>query len=74
MTSKRHAARESAATYRAKMKDLGFRQVNLWLPDTRSPNFRKECRRQSRLAAAADKAERIDGLLDGAAGSVEGWT
>jgi hypothetical protein len=74
MIAKRNAARESAATYRTKMKKLGFRQVNLWVPDTRSANFRKECRRQSRLAAAADKAERIDGLLNGAAGSVEGWT
>lgn len=73
MNTRRNAARESAATYRAKMKELGFRQVNIWVPDTRSPNFRKECRRQSRLAAAADRAERIDGLLEGAAGSVEGW-
>ena len=73
MKTRRNAARESAATYRAKMKELGFRQVNIWVPDTRSPNFRKECRRQSRLAAAADRAERIDGLLEGAAGSVEGW-
>ncbi|HET6630329.1 MAG TPA: antitoxin MazE family protein [Woeseiaceae bacterium] len=73
MNAKRNAARESAQTYRTKMKRLGFRQVNLWVPDTRSPNFRKECRRQSQLAAAADKSERIDGLLEGAAGSVEGW-
>ncbi|MGH8195715.1 MAG: antitoxin MazE family protein [Woeseiaceae bacterium] len=74
MGTKRDAVRESAQTYRTKMKKLGFRQVNLWVPDTRSPNFRKECRRQSRLAAAADRSERIDGLLKGAAGSVEGWT
>jgi hypothetical protein len=74
MNTKRNAARESAQTYRTKMKKLGFRQVNLWVPDTRSPHFKKECRRQSRLAAAADKSERIAGLLNGAAGSVEGWT
>ncbi|CAN5160930.1 hypothetical protein BH24PSE2_BH24PSE2_20220 [soil metagenome] len=74
MITKRNTARESAQTYRAKMKKLGFRQVNLWVPDTRAPNFKKECRRQSRLAAAADRSDRIGGLLDGAAGSVEGWT
>lgn len=74
MNTKRHTARESAETYRIKMKKLGFRQINLWVPDTRSRHFRKECRRQSQLASAADRAERIDELLDGAAGSVEGWT
>lgn len=56
------------------MKRHGFRQVNLWVPDTRLPDFRKECRRQSRLAAAADRREDIDRLLKAAAGSVEGWT
>ena len=74
MNSKRNSARESAATYRAKMKELGFRQVNLWVPDTRAPHFREECRRQSRLAAAADRSEGIGELLEAVAGSVEGWT
>lgn len=74
MDKKRNTVRESAQAYRAKMKEAGFRQVNLWVPDTRAPNFRKECRRQSRLAAAADRSEEIDQLLEAAAGSVEGWT
>jgi hypothetical protein len=56
------------------MKKRGLRQVNLWLPDTRSPEFRRECRRQSLLVAAAERAQPIDALLDTAAGAVEGWT
>jgi hypothetical protein len=56
------------------MKQQGFRQISIWVPDTKSPKFRKECRRQSRLASAADRSAQLDELLNVAAGSVEGWT
>jgi hypothetical protein len=74
MASKRSAAHESVRVYRAKMKRQGFRQISMWVPDTKSPKFRKECRRQSRLASAADQSAQLDDLLNVAAGSVEGWT
>ena len=74
MASKRSTAHESVRVYRAKMKQLGFRQISIWVPDTKSPKFRKECRRQSRLASAAGQSEQLDDLLNVAAGSVEGWT
>jgi hypothetical protein len=56
------------------MKTRGLRQVNLWLPDTRSPEFKKECRRQSLVVAAAERDEPFDALLNRAARTVEGWT
>jgi hypothetical protein len=56
------------------MKTRGLRQVNLWLPDTRSPEFKKECRRQSLLVGAAERTQPLDTLLNTATGSVEGWT
>ena len=74
MAKRRSAAHESVRAYRAKMKRQGFRQISIWVPDTMSPTFRKECRRQSRLASAADPSAQLDSLLDLAAGSVEGWT
>jgi antidote-toxin recognition MazE-like antitoxin len=74
MAGKRSAAHESVRVYRAKMKQQGFRQISIWVPDTKSPKFRKECRRQSRLATAAGQSAQLDGLLDVASGSVEGWT
>jgi hypothetical protein len=46
MVSKRNAAHESVWVYRAKMKQQGFRQISIWIPDTKSPKFRKECRRR----------------------------
>jgi hypothetical protein len=74
MAAKRSAAHESVRLYRAKMKQQGFRQISIWVPDTKSPKFRRECRRQSRLASEADQADGLDGFLNVAARSVEGWT
>jgi hypothetical protein len=74
MAGKRSAAHESVRVYRAKMKQQGFRQISIWVPDAKSPKFRKECRRQSRLASATDQSAHLDNLLNVAAGTVEGWT
>jgi Protein of unknown function (DUF3018) len=74
MAGKRSSAHESVRVYRAKMKQQGFRQISIWVPDTKSPKFRKECRRQSRLASTADKSAQLNDLLNVAAGSVEGWS
>jgi hypothetical protein len=38
------------------MRAKGLRQVQLWVPDTRSPEFAAECLRQS-LLVADDPAE-----------------
>ena len=73
MTTKRKA-RQHVTAYRSRMKTRGLRQVNLWLPDTRSPEFKKECRRQSLVIAAAERGQPIDALLNQAAKTVEGWT
>ena len=41
----------------AKLRKAGLRPVQIWVPDTRSATFAKECRRQS-LLLKGDKAER----------------
>jgi len=73
VAAKRKTGRESVRAYRQRMRRKGFRQVNLWVPDTRAPKFVRECRRQSRLASATEPSE-IDELLAAAARSVDGWT
>ena len=35
----------------------GLRRLQVWVPDTRRPGFADECRRQSRVVAAADAAD-----------------
>ena len=39
------------------LRGAGLRPVQIWVPDTRRPGFAEECRRQSRLVAAADTAD-----------------
>ncbi|AWN17580.1 hypothetical protein SALB1_3386 [Salinisphaera sp. LB1] len=53
----------------------GLRPVQIWVPDTRRAGFLEECRRQSRLAAAADRAD-IDtqAFMDDALADIDGWT
>jgi hypothetical protein len=42
--------------YRRRMRESGLRPVQIWLPDTRSPQFAHQCRQQSRAVAAHDPA------------------
>jgi hypothetical protein len=74
MKTRRLQIRERVGQYRARMQAKGFRQINLWVPDTRSPAFAKSCRKQSQLAAKADRREGILAELDHAAAETEGWT
>jgi len=39
---------------RAKLRGAGLRPIQIWVPDTRAPEFAEECRRQSRLIRAAE--------------------
>ena len=66
---------------RAAFRAQGLRPIEIWVPDTRAPGFTEECARQAAIvdaanradselmhfmdAAAADLAERLDGLEAG---------
>jgi len=43
--------------HRANMIAAGFKPVQIWVPDTASDTFAAECRRQSLLAAEADRED-----------------
>lgn len=68
----RPAARETASRYRARMRDQGFRPLQLWVPDTRSPKFAAECRRQS-LSIAGSAEAALESFVEVAAQEIEGW-
>ncbi len=54
------------------LRAAGLRPVQIWVPDTRSPDFAGECRRQARLVAVADAADRdLEGFLDAALADLE---
>ncbi len=64
---------ENIRRYRERMRAKGFRAIQLWVPDTRSPEFAEECRHQS-LLVANDPAEQqlmeeLEALQDDT-----GWT
>ena len=55
------------------LRMAGLRPVQIWVPDTRRPDFAAECRRQSRLASQSDvaDAEMMD-FMDAALSDMDG--
>lgn len=61
--------------HRDAMRMTGLRLVQIWVPDTRRPDFAEECRRQSRLVAQADMADTdLQKFMDEALADVDCWT
>lgn len=61
--------------HRAALRMAGLRPVQIWVPDTRRPNFAEECRRQSSLVTQADaNDEDTQRLMDQAASDLDGWS
>jgi hypothetical protein len=56
--------------YREKMRAAGFRPVQIWVPDTRSPAFAAQYRRQVKKLwnSAADRAD-LDFIM-----AVQDWS
>lgn len=53
----------------------GLCPVQIWVPDTRRPDFAEECRRQCRLATQADMADTdMQRFMDEALPRADGWT
>jgi hypothetical protein len=60
--------------YRARMKRVGLRLVQLWVPDTRARGFAEECCRQSRAATKHRRPEeQVRTWLDQTR-DTNGWT
>lgn len=55
---------ERTARYRAKMRALGLRPKQFWLPDVNDPEFIAEAKRQSRLAAQGADSEEVQKFID----------
>jgi len=61
--------------HRLALRCAGLRPVQIWVTDTRDPDFAAECRRQSLLAAASDACDgELQNYMEAAAISIEGWT
>ena len=62
--------------HRDALRQAGLRPIQIWVPDTRRPDFAAECERQVQLLAAADQldSEALNALLNESLADTEGWT
>ena len=61
--------------HRDALRRAGLRPVQIWVPDTRQPDFAEEYRRQARQVALADRADsELRYLMDEALADMDGWT
>lgn len=66
---------ERVRKHRAELKRAGLRPIQLWVPDTRNPEFAEECRRQSLLIAKDPQEKEILDWIEKAAEGTDwgGW-
>ena len=61
--------------HRDALRMAGLRPVQIWVPDTRRPDFAQECRRECFLAARADGADAdLQQWMDDALDDMDGWS
>lgn len=53
------SVKDRVSEHRRRMREAGYRPIQVWVPDTRSKNFSDEAQRQSAAVAAADRQEPI---------------
>ncbi|MDR3523561.1 MAG: antitoxin MazE family protein [Acetobacteraceae bacterium] len=58
------SSRTKVQAHRAKLRALGLRPVQFWLPDVNSPEFKAEARRQSLLVASSPQAAEDQAFID----------
>lgn len=61
-TNSKGSSRDKVRRYRDRMRARGLRPVQIWVPDTRTDEFRAEAHRQS-LAVALSPHDREDQLF-----------
>lgn len=45
------SSRDKVRAYRERLRSQGLRPLQIWVPDVRSPGFKREARRQASLVA-----------------------
>jgi hypothetical protein len=59
MPSEERSSRVKVQEHRKRLRALGLRPIQVWVPDVRAPEFRSEAHRQS-AAVSASATERDD--------------
>jgi hypothetical protein len=61
--------RNRVRAHRARLRAMGLRPIQIWVPDVRSPDFAAEAHRQARLVAASTAADDDQDFVD----SISEW-
>lgn len=48
---KRKANRDKVRAHRARLRALGLKPIQIWVPDVTSPKFKEQARRESKIIA-----------------------
>jgi hypothetical protein len=62
--SKPKPSRVKVREHRDRLRELGLRPIQIWVPDVRSPAFRSEAHRQSAAIAASAHAREDQAFID----------
>jgi hypothetical protein len=63
-TSKSESSRVKVQEHRKRLRKLGLRPIQIWVPDVRSKAFRAEAHRQSLMVAASPHAREDQAFID----------
>ena len=58
------ATHEKVRRHRTRLREQGLRPLQVWVPDTRTPGFAEEARRQSLAVATSVHAEADQQFVD----------
>ncbi len=58
------SSRQKVQAHRKRLRRQGLRPVQVWVPDTRSPEFAAEASRQSRRVASTRYAAKDQAFID----------
>jgi len=61
---KRVASREKVSKHRQRLRARGLRPIQIWVPDTRTHNFKIEAHRQSLVVAHSPHARGDQAFID----------
>jgi hypothetical protein len=64
MDNAKASKRESVRRRRAKLRALGLRPLQIWVPDTKAPGFVAEARRQSELVGNSPESRAAQAWID----------
>jgi len=63
-TSPSKSSRVKVSEHRARLRALGLRPIQIWVPDVRAPSFRSEAHRQAAAVAASSHAHEDQAFID----------